>query len=189
MGSSGGGDDGMAAMMAMRAATPMPGLPIAGADSTTGDPYEYGKFQNFLPDVQAEGKNPSATGLRPEMFQYKKPSGVVDPEIEKLRNELAALKGSSAAPAGGGNSQWAALRAQMSPQDLQIFQSQVSPAEFAAFMGATSGGGGGGVGTMGLGGGGVGTMGLGGGGQQNFQQPGVNIPINWLNSNNPNVSS
>jgi hypothetical protein len=187
----------MAAMMAMRAATPMPGLPIAGADSTIGDPYEYGKFQNFLPDVQAEGKNPSATGLRPEMFQYKKPSGVVDPEIQKLRNELAALKGSSsAAPAGGGNPQWAALRAQMSPQDLQIFQSQVSPAEFAAFMSATSGGGGGGggaVGTMGLGGGGggsIGTMGLGGGGgQQNLQQPGVNFPINWLNSNNPNVSS
>jgi hypothetical protein len=46
---------------------------------------------------------------------------------------------------------------------------------------------------MGLGGGGggsIGTMGLGGGGgQQNLQQPGVNFPINWLNSNNPNVSS
>jgi hypothetical protein len=183
MGSSGGDDGGLAAMMAMRAATPMPGLPIAGADSTIGDPYEYGKFQNFLPDIQAEGKNPSATGLRPEMFQYRKPSGVVDPEIEKLRNELAALKGASAAPAGGGgNPQWAMMRAQMSPQDLQIFQSQVSPAEFAAFMGATSGGGGGG-------GGAVGTMGLGGGGQQNFQQPGVNFPINWTNSNNPNVSS
>jgi len=177
---SSGGDDGggLAAMMAMRAATPMPGLPIAGADSTIGDPYEYGKFQNFLPDIQAEGKNPSATGLRPEMFQYKKPSGVVDPEIEKLRNELAALKGGgAAAPAGGGNPQWAMMRAQMSPQDIATFQQQVSPAEFAAFMGATSGGGGGGIGTMGLGSSGGG----GGGGQQ--------IPINWTNSNNPNVTS
>jgi hypothetical protein len=140
MGSSGGDDSsGLAALIAQRgAATPMPGLPVAGKDSTVGDPHEYGTFQNFLPDIQAEGVNPSATGLRPEMFQYKKPQGVVDPEIQSLRDQLASLKaqgqGQSAAPAG--NPQWAMLRSQMSPQDIQIFQSRVSPAEFQAFMSA-----------------------------------------------------
>jgi hypothetical protein len=139
MGSSGGGDSsGLSALIAQRgAATPMPGLPVAGKDSTIGDPHEYGTFQNFLPDIQAEGPNPSATGLRPEMFEYKKPQGVVDPEIQSLRNELASLKAQgqgqpAAAPAG--NPQWAMLRAQMSPQDIQIFQRSVSPAEFQAFM-------------------------------------------------------
>jgi hypothetical protein len=72
------------------------------------------------------------------MFQYKKPQGVVDPEIQSLRDQLASLKaqgqGQSAAPAG--NPQWAMLRSQMSPQDIQIFQSRVSPAEFQAFMSA-----------------------------------------------------
>jgi hypothetical protein len=125
---------------------PIPDLPVAGKDSTIGDPYEYGKFQSFLPDAKASGPNDMATGLRPEMFQYRKPTGVKDP-----RDELAAaMTPAPAAAAPANNPQFAALRAQMSPQDIAMFQSQVSPAEFAAFMSATPASGGG-VGTMGLG--------------------------------------
>jgi hypothetical protein len=86
---------------------PIPGLPVAGANSTIGSPYEYGKFQNFLPDVQASGPNPSATGLRPDMFTYRSPSGVVaqgglSGEIQGLRDQLAQLQASSQGAGGGG---------------------------------------------------------------------------------------
>jgi hypothetical protein len=108
MASSGGGSGSdIASLIAMsQAAQPMQGLPIAGSNSATGDPYDYGKFQNFLPEIetptlnpsttdhpliQNAGKNPSATGLRPYMFDYKSPRGNV-------------VQGPPAAPAGGGAS-------------------------------------------------------------------------------------
>ena len=103
MGSSKGGG-GNPAMLASQAA-PMPGLPIAGKDSTIGNPFEYGKFQNFLPDIPGEGEGPapSATGLTKEMFLYKSPSGVVEKsagpgadEIQSLRDALAKMQEESA---------------------------------------------------------------------------------------------
>jgi len=120
MGSSGGG--GGYNPLAFGAASPMPGLPIAGANSTIGDPYEYGKFQNFLPDIKAEGRNDMATGLRPEMFNYTKPNpgGGVLPgntlssanDIQGLRDQLAALQSqvNSGGGSGGGNGQFGAAR-------------------------------------------------------------------------------
>jgi hypothetical protein len=95
MGSGGGGGSSDPSAL-MRNAAPMEGLPIAGADSTIGSPYEYGEFQSFLPDIKAEGQNPMATGLRPDMFQFKSPTGVTAPSndtlgIESLRSDLASL--------------------------------------------------------------------------------------------------
>lgn len=99
MGSSKGGGGNPAALS--MAAAPMPGLPIAGKDSTIGNPFEYGKFQNFLPDIPAagEGPAPSATGLTKEMFLYRSPSGVVEKsagpgadEISSLRDALAKMQ-------------------------------------------------------------------------------------------------
>lgn len=130
MGSSGGGGGNPQALMGN--STPMKGLPIAGEGGGVGDPREYGTFQSFLPDVQAEGPNPMATGLRPDMFQYKKPTGVLPPRDE-LAQVIAPQKASNVNP------EWVRLRSQMSPRDLQIFQGQVSPEEFSAFMSATSG--------------------------------------------------
>ena len=100
MGSSGGGGGGGAGMMAlMNQGKPMPGLPIAGAGANI-DPYDYGKFQSFLPEPKAEGQNDMATGLRPDMFTYRSPSGKVDPgmgdQIQGLRDQLAALQATSA---------------------------------------------------------------------------------------------
>jgi hypothetical protein len=94
---SGGGGGGGGGRGAMMDAAPMEGLPVAGANSTIGSPYEYGQFQSFLPDIQAEGQNPMATGLRPEMFEYRSPQGVVAQsgqggEIDELRNALAKLQ-------------------------------------------------------------------------------------------------
>ena len=103
MGSDGGGGGGNPALL-MQGGTPMPGLPVAGKDSNIGDPYDYGKFQNFLPDIPAEGKAPSATGLRPDMFKYRSPSGImaqnsgdqnsgdVGNQIQELRNTLAQIQ-------------------------------------------------------------------------------------------------
>jgi len=101
MGSGGGGGGGNPALL-MQNARPMQGLPVAGQGGGIGSPYEYGKFQNFLPDVKAEGPNDMATGLRPEMFEYRSPSGVVqqsnsDTQIAELRNSLAALQAAQAA--------------------------------------------------------------------------------------------
>jgi hypothetical protein len=102
MASSGGGGGGNP-MALMGQNTPMPGLPIAGKDSSIGDPYEYGKFQNFLPDIKAEGMNDMATGLRPDMFNYNKPgaNGGTGADAgggagDQLRDALAAVV------AGGG---------------------------------------------------------------------------------------
>jgi len=105
MGSGGGGGGGNPALL-MQNAAPMQGLPVAGKDSTIGSPYEYGKFQNFLPDIPAEGPAPSATGLRPDMFQYRSPSGVVAQsdvgnQIQQLRDALAKLQSQGS---GGGSS-------------------------------------------------------------------------------------
>ena len=102
MGSSGGGGGGNPALLSQNAA-PMGDLPIAGKNSTIGSPFEYGKFQNFLPDIQAEGENPMATGLRPEMFQYKSPSGVVaqsgvGDQITELRDALAKIQSAQQQP-------------------------------------------------------------------------------------------
>jgi len=99
MGSSGGGSSGAGMMALMNQGKPMPGLPIAGAGANI-DPYEYGKFQSFLPEPKAEGQNDMATGLRPDMFTYRSPSGKVDPgmgdQIQGLRDQLAALQATSA---------------------------------------------------------------------------------------------
>jgi len=78
---SSSGDDGGGYFPGMAgAASPMPGLPVAGANSVVGDPYKYGKFQQFLPDdlIHETGRNDNATGLRPDMFRYRGPGGEVD---------------------------------------------------------------------------------------------------------------
>jgi hypothetical protein len=85
--------------------------------------------------------------------QTKDAAGVVDPlalkamaqggayDVDARRNSIAAQvqanqAAQATAPAAGGNPQWAALRAQMSPSDIATFQRSVSPAEFSAFMSA-----------------------------------------------------
>jgi hypothetical protein len=98
MGSSSSGDaSGLAALLTTHgAATPMPNLPIAGSGSSVGDPFKYGKFQSFLPDIKPSGPNPSATGLRPEMFEYRAPgtAPAAGDQIQQLRDELAKLTSS-----------------------------------------------------------------------------------------------
>lgn len=94
MGSGGGGGGNPQALY--QNAAPMGGLPIVGKDSSAvGNPYDYGKFQNFLPDAGSDGKYPVARGLSPDMFTYKSPSGTVAPgvgdQISDLRSQLAKL--------------------------------------------------------------------------------------------------
>jgi hypothetical protein len=105
MGSSGGGGGNPQALYGQSA--PMPGIPVAGKDSTIGDPFNYGQFQNFLPDVKETGENDMATGLRPDMFKYKHPDGT-SPDMstggnsdQDLRDALAKLLGNQPAQPGG----------------------------------------------------------------------------------------
>jgi hypothetical protein len=124
--SGGGSGSDIASLIAMQqAAQPMAGLPIAGKDSATGDPYDYGKFQNFLPDVKATGPNDSATGLRPDMFTYRGPDGASASRnalAQVISSPAAAAGPAPAAPAAAGGTNWAPLFAQMSPQDLATWQ-------------------------------------------------------------------
>ena len=118
MGSSDGGGGGGQYMMS-QVGPPMPGLPIAGSPEANIDPTNYGKYQSFLPEPLAEGTNPMATGLRPDMLKFRTPKeiaaggagataggaaggdsastgGDVADQIQQLRTELAKLQ------AGGG---------------------------------------------------------------------------------------
>jgi|KBSMisStaDraftv2_1062788.scaffolds.fasta_scaffold549773_2 hypothetical protein len=89
----------IAMLQQQQPATPIPGLPVAGKDSSVGDPYEYGKFQSFLPEPKSSGPNDMATGLRPEMLQYRSPNGGGS---DQLRNQLAAtITSTPNAPAAG----------------------------------------------------------------------------------------
>jgi hypothetical protein len=106
---SGGGGGGNPALLTQNAA-PMGGLPIAGKDSNIGDPFNYGKFQNFLPDVPADGSAmPLAHGLTANMFQYRSPNGTVaSGGGGNTGNTLAANSGGSSSNnvdpgASGGN--------------------------------------------------------------------------------------
>jgi hypothetical protein len=125
----------------------MPGLPIAGQGAGV-DPTTYGKFQSFLPEPLAEGPNPMATGLRPDMLKFRSPGGGADAssgggtsgEIEALRGELAKLT----AGGGGGNpNAGTASQDMLVPGNERLGQ---------GFMGGSAGG----VGTMGMGRGGGG---------------------------------
>jgi hypothetical protein len=127
MSSSGGGDGGLSSLLAMQAAQPIAGLPVAGSSGANIDPYSYGQFQNFLPDAKAEGSNDVATGLRPDMFKYTKPN----PGGGTVGNTLGGGDAAAAPAAAGGG---ADPRSQL-----------------AATM---AGGGAAPAGTMGLGGGG-----------------------------------
>ena len=98
MGSSGGGSSNPAALY--QNAAPMGGLPIVGKDSSpVANPYDYGKFQNFLPDIPSDGSAaPLAHGLTSDMFTYKSPGGQaqagVGDQINDLRTTLAKLQAS-----------------------------------------------------------------------------------------------
>src|SRR6187399_1568279 len=130
---SSSGDDGGAgwqAVLASQPATPMPGLPVAGKDNVVGDPYKYGKFQQFLPDdlIHETGRNDNATGLRPDMFRYRGPGEGSNPRDE-LAKAIAAPASAPAPAAGGGGggataggTNWGPLFSQMSQQDLATWQ-------------------------------------------------------------------
>jgi hypothetical protein len=115
MGSSGGGGGGNPAHL-MMGASPMAGLPVAGANGAVSDPFNYGKYQSFLPNPVAEGQNEMATGLRPDMFNYRSPKDIMagnagappgdntGSQIQELRDQLAKLQ----AGAIGGRNQFGA---------------------------------------------------------------------------------
>jgi len=115
----------------------IPNLPVAGADSTIGSPFEYGKFQNFLPDAKASGPNDMATGLRPEMFQYRSPSGVVaesglSGQIQGLRDQLAQLQASSSSSSSSSssNNQFGAAQSMSPAEYAQSQYQQLPPSTF-----------------------------------------------------------
>jgi hypothetical protein len=69
----GGSDDGGGYNPALfQQASPMPGVPVSSPGGTSSqDPFNYGKYQNFLPMAG------SAHGLTEDMFEYKSPKGDV----------------------------------------------------------------------------------------------------------------
>lgn len=88
MGSGGGGGGNPGALA--QSGTPMPGIPQSNGGGSNIDPFNYGYFQSFLPEIPAAGKGPapSATGLTQEMFQYLSPQGQTP---DQMKNTLAGL--------------------------------------------------------------------------------------------------
>ena len=90
---SSGGDDvgGGGGQQAFGSATPMADVPISGGPGMAPDPTNYGRFQSFRPK---SGSDASATGLTPEMFQYRTPQevlgGASGGAAPALRQQLAA---------------------------------------------------------------------------------------------------
>ena len=103
---SSSGDSGGNPSALLQGGTPMPGLPIAGqGGGAVSDPFNYGQFQNFLPDATAEGQPPNlAKGLTPDMFKYRSPNGQTDAGGGGAdpRAMLAAVMGSGGAGGAGG---------------------------------------------------------------------------------------
>jgi hypothetical protein len=161
MGSSGGGPGDPRFLS--QGGTPIPGLPIAGQGAANDTPQNFGKFQEFLPTVQAPGGTaggytipsnaetraaPSATGLKSEMFQYRSPQGAIMP-----------IGGAGGGGGGASSSDVSAMR-----QQLAALQAQAGNGQFGA-AGQQQG------------------FGM-------FNQPSASgYPQNWLNSNNPNATS
>jgi hypothetical protein len=118
MGSSGGSAN---PMYLSQGGVPMPGLPIAGQGAPNDSPQNFGKFQEFLPQVApagtagnqilpaGQGPAPSARGLTSEMFQYRSPQGAIAPS------------GGGGGGAVGGGDSGADLR-----QQLATLQSRVN---------------------------------------------------------------
>lgn len=128
---SSSGDGGYQGPIMTSPGPAIPGLPVAGADSTIGSPFDYGKFQNFLPDIKSTGPNDVATGLRPDMFQYRSPSGAMAPRDQLAQTIAAAPAAPASAPASApaaSGTNWGSLFSQMSPQDIATWQSTMNSA-------------------------------------------------------------
>jgi hypothetical protein len=210
MGSSGGGGGNPALLM--QGGIPAQGLPVAGSGGSTVDPTNYGKFQNFLPDADAAGNFPLATGLKSDMFKFRSPNGTSDSgtnagsggtgsgmDVNTLRNLLAQLQGGGG---GGGAGPFSG-----------------SPTDGPHVLDLGGGGGGGGFAGMGSsplsvgGGGGAPMMGGGnldptggnysrpgvagfdafapwqaGGGNAGIRAGGSNMPIDWQNQTGPLIA-
>lgn len=95
MGSGGGGGGPTPPPVAQ----PISGVPIAGSGSTSIDPYNYGQYQSFLPDIPKEGSAPSAMGLTSDMFRYAAPNDILNPATGTAAQPSVA---DSAPSAGGG---------------------------------------------------------------------------------------
>jgi hypothetical protein len=160
----------------------MPNVPIAGQG--TPAPQDQGLFQSFLPNIPAAGQGPapSATGLTSEMFKYRGPAdilagngtagGATDPDAARAAAYARdpSLRGPGGA--GGGAADPDAARAaayarnpgSMGPGGRQELAAiQAGNGQYGAARGQGSG--------------------------LMAQQTGVGFPINWSNSNNPNVTS
>ena len=76
----GGSDDGGYNPAMFQQASPIPGVPVAGsgkssAGGDSSDPYNYGKYQSFLPGPGGG----SAYGLTDDMFKYRTPNEILNP--------------------------------------------------------------------------------------------------------------
>lgn len=162
MGSSGGGPGNPAFLS--QGGRPIPGLPIAGQGAPNDNPQNYGKFQEFLPTIQPPGGTAGGYTIPSNAETRSAPSAT------GLKSEMFQYRSPSGAVAP---SDVDSLR-----QQLASLQSQVGGGagggdgngQFGAARGSSSGGG---------------LMPMG----QFGQMSPTAFPVNWLNSNNPNVTS
>jgi hypothetical protein len=182
MGSSSSGSVGNPGYLSAGSA-PIPNLPIAGQGAPNDDPRNFGTYQSFLPDIPttASGRHAEpATGLKSEMFAYKSPSAT---------NPAIGNSGASSGGGGGVTSSGATSGASTGSSGGSSGASDPDAARAAAYAANPASAGPGAMRQQ------LASLQYGAAreSQQGFglygQQSGTGFPINWTNSNNPNVTS
>ena len=159
MGSSGGSAN---PMYLSQGGNPMPNLPIAGQGAPNDNPRNFGQFQEFLPQISPQGSSG---------YQIMPAGQGPNPSATGLTSEMFQYRspqGAVAPGGGGGGGSGGGANA----GDIDSLRQQVAALQAQA-----------GNGQFGAADSGLRPMGQ-------FGQRSANaFPINWLNSNNPNVTS
>jgi len=164
MGSSGGGEGNP--MFLSQGGTPIPGLPIAGQGAPNDNPRNLGQFQEFLPTIQPPGgtaggyTSPSNAETRAAPLATGLKSEMF--QYRSPQGAIAPSGGGGAGGSGGGGGGGGAADSAAMRQQLAALTSRVN--QFGAAQEQPG-------------------FGL------NAQKSGIGFPINWTNSNNPNVTS
>jgi len=165
MGSSGSGSGNP--MFLSQGGTPIPGLPIAGQGAPNDNPRNFGQFQEFLPTIQPPGGTAGGYTIPSNAEVRAAPLATgLKSEMFQYRSPQGAIAPSGGGGGGGGGGAAAAsgggADSAAMRQQLAVLTSRVN--QFGAAQEQPG-------------------FGL------NAQKSGIGFPINWTNSNNPNVTS
>lgn len=138
---------------------PIPNLPIAGQGAPNDNPRNFGAFQNFLPDIPPAGQGPAPLAHGLTAEMLQYRSPQGAAVPTGGGGAVGAGAGAASAAAGGGGGGGDGGQIDQLRQQLASLQTQVNSGGNGQYGAAR--------------------------GPQEYP----NIPLGWLNSNNPNATS